>query len=104
MTEARVRVMMFSRWGTRLGTRALGKRIREELHREISMSNEVIVLDFEDVKLITHSFADECFRKLAKKVGFDRLKNRTTFRNVEPIVEVILLSVLRDYVKNEEDI
>lgn len=53
----------FKEFGENLGTRPLGKRVREQLLPMIEQ-NDCVVLDFTGVDVVSNSFADECIAKL----------------------------------------
>ena len=83
----------FSEHGNLLGTRLLGKKIREEILQEIEFNNKV-VFDFEGVEIISNSFADECFGKLLLTHDLNTIKLFTTFTNVnKTIVGVVKYAI-----------
>ena len=49
--------------GENLGTRILGEKVRNML-LPMLQQNELVVLDFEGVDVVSNSFADECLAKL----------------------------------------
>lgn len=55
--------------GENLGTRALGERVRGRILEALRTSTGRVVLDFEGVRVMTQSFADETFRKLLEEIG-----------------------------------
>ena len=74
-------VFKFSDIGENLGTRILGKKVRNQL-LPLIMSNDKVVLDFSGVNVVSNSFADECLAKLLLSMSFDELRQRTTFVSV----------------------
>lgn len=84
----------FKEYGENLGTRPLGKRVREVLLPLIEQ-NECVVLDFTGVNVVSNSFADECIAKLLLAMPLSELKNRTTFRGLNPIASESVLTALR---------
>ena len=66
----------FREYGQNLGTRPLGKRVREQLLPLIEQ-NERVVLDFTGVDVVSNSFADECIAKLLLEMPLAELKSRT---------------------------
>ena len=84
----------FRDFGQNLGTRPLGKRVREQLLPLIEQ-NECVVLDFTGVDLVSNSFADECVAKLLLEMPLSELKKRTTFRGLNPIASESVLTALR---------
>ena len=53
----------FIQYGENLGIRPLGQRVRESLLPMIEQ-NDLVVLDFTGVNVVSNSFADECIAKL----------------------------------------
>ena len=84
----------FRDFGQNLGTRPLGKRVREQLLPLIEQ-NERVVLDFTGVDVVSNSFADECIAKLLLEMPLSELKNRTTFRGLNSIASESVLTALR---------
>lgn len=70
--------------GENLGTRALGERARLLLLPMIEGGGRV-VLDFEGVKVVSNSFADECLAKLLLVMPLEELRRRTTFRGLNDL-------------------
>lgn len=63
----------FREFGENLGTRPLGKRVREQLLPLIEQ-NDCVVLDFTGVDVVSNSFADECIAKLLLVMSLSELK------------------------------
>ena len=84
----------FKEFGENLGTRPLGKRVREQLLPLIEQ-NDCVVLDFTGVDVVSNSFADECIAKLLLEMSLSELKSRTTFRGLNPIASESVLTALR---------
>ena len=84
----------FKEFGENLGTRPLGKRVREQLLPLIKQ-NDCVVLDFTGVDVVSNSFADECIAKLLLVMSLSELKSRTTFRGLNPIASECVLTALR---------
>ena len=87
-------IFSFRKYGENLGTRPLGKRVREQLLTMIEQ-NERVVLDFTGVNVVSNSFADECIAKLLLTMPLSELKSRTTFRGLNPIASESVLTALR---------
>lgn len=87
-------IFSFKEYGENLGTRPLGKRVREELLPLIEQ-NDRVVLDFTGVNVVSNSFADECIAKLLLVMPLAELKLRTTFRGLNPIASDSVLTALR---------
>ena len=84
----------FRKYGENLGTRPLGKRVREQL-MPLLEQDERIVLDFTGVNVVSNSFADECIAKLLLTMPLSELKSRTTFRGLNPIASESVLTALQ---------
>lgn len=84
----------FREYGENLGTRPLGKRVREQL-MPLLEQGERVVLDFTGVDVVSNSFADECIAKLLLTMPLADLKNRTTFRGLNPIASESVLTALQ---------
>lgn len=88
----------FLQFGEDLGTRQLGQRARELLVPLIEQ-NDLVVLDFSGVNVVSNSFADECIAKLLLTMPLDELKKHTTFRGLNPIAsESVLTALQRRYI------
>ena len=84
----------FREFGENLGTRPLGKRVREQL-LPLLEQDERVVLDFTGVNVVSNSFADECIAKLLLTMPLADLKARTTFRGLNPIASESVLTALQ---------
>ncbi len=84
----------FIEFGENLGTRPLGKRVREQL-LPLLKKDERVVLDFTGVNVVSNSFADECIAKLLLSMSLADLKSRTTFRGLNPIASESVLTALQ---------
>lgn len=84
----------FRKYGENLGTRPLGKRVREQL-MPLLERDERVVLDFTGVNVVSNSFADECIAKLLLTMPLSELKSRTTFRGLNPIASESVLTALQ---------
>ena len=87
-------IFNFREYGENLGTRPLGKRVRESLQPLIEQ-NDRVVLDFTGVNVVSNSFADECIAKLLLVMSLAELKSRTTFCGLNPIASESVLTALR---------
>lgn len=84
----------FRNYGENLGTRPLGQTVREQL-MPLLEKNELVVLDFTGVNVVSNSFADECIAKLLLSMSLAELKARTTFRGLNPIASDSILTALQ---------
>ena len=87
----------FIEYGTDFGTRDMGQKLRLKLLPLIK-GNEIVVLDFTGVNVVSNSFADECIAKLLLEMPLDELKKRTTFQGLNSMAErSILVALQRRY-------
>lgn len=84
----------FSNYGDSMGTRLLGAKIRAEL-RPLLDGDEIVMLDFSGIDIVTNSFADECIAKLLLEMPLEELKAKTTFRGITPLTERSILTALK---------
>ena len=70
------------------------QRVRESLLPLIEQ-NDLVVLDFTGVNVVSNSFADECIAKLVLHMTLTELKSRTTFKGLNPIASEFVLTALR---------
>ena len=70
------------------------QRVRESLLPLIEQ-NDLVVLDFTGVNVVSNSFADECIAKLLLHMTLTELKSRTTFKGLNPIASECVLTALR---------
>jgi hypothetical protein len=87
----------FIDYGTDFGSSYLGQKLREKLLPLIK-GDEKVVLDFTGVNVVSNSFADECIAKLLMEMPLAELKQRTTFRGLNPLAErSVLVALQRRY-------
>lgn len=84
----------FRDYGENLGTRQLGCQVRERL-MPLLKGDDVVVLDFTGVDVVSNSFVDECIAKLLLTMSLAELKARTTFRGLNPLAAESVLTALR---------
>jgi len=74
-----------------VGSRVAGNEIRNKISNFLRFSpDKLIVVDAENVGIMSSSFADEAFAKLAIDLGQDRYKEKIRFKNMQPINEQII--------------
>lgn len=88
----------FLKFGSSLGTRDLGSKIRKEVEESIH-NDENVIFDLDGMEIISNSFADECFAKLLIRFDFDTIKSKTSFINGNDDNTKIILKAFRDRMK-----
>jgi hypothetical protein len=73
-----------------VGTRKSGERIRNELINIYKQSSKNITLDFENINIISSSFADELMGKLVTEFGFYGFNNIFKLKNMNSNVQSIV--------------
>jgi hypothetical protein len=86
-------VIKFSDFGETLGTRALAKSIRLGLENHIE-NDLFLTFDFDGVRTISNSFADECFAKLFDRFDVQKVKKHTHFKNTNSFVRLVISSTV----------
>lgn len=87
-------LIKLSEKGSFLGSRVLGLEFREQIELFLDQGDDVIV-DLAGVHLMTHSFADETFGKVVKKLGLPDFKRRVLIRNLDPKLIPFIRYVLK---------
>lgn len=80
-------------FGTSLGTRVLGKEVSNMIDFE---KEDEIILDFEDVKMVTSSFADEVIGKNCAKLGLHNFFKKVQIINTSEQIKFILKKAIID--------
>lgn len=86
-----------SDFGQSLTTRAAGRAAYDHIAgpvSRVSQGGQTVVFDFDGVRTITNSFADEVFRRLVAGMGFDEFRRRTTFRNIHGLWARVVRSAM----------
>jgi len=92
-----------------LNSHQSGIKIKKMILEEIEKSDEVIALDFNGVDIFTDSFIQQLTVILSQEVGFENLKRRVKFRNLNDFLlkmvkEKLYISSGKKLVKRERDI
>jgi hypothetical protein len=82
-------------FGSTLGTRVLGARVREHILSALRSSSAQIVLDFDGVSVMTQSFGDELFRKLVETGTPDEVSRVKVGRMSDDVRAVFRYSLSR---------
>jgi len=83
----------FREIGSSLGTRNLGAKIRLSILDKLE-SNERLLLDFDQVNVVTNSFANECFGKLRTSLPENEFKSKISFINANDFIQRVIISAL----------
>lgn len=90
-------------FGTSLGSRVLGKEVSSLI--DFGKEDEII-LDFQDVKMVTSSFADEVVGKNCAKLGlhnfFDKVQIINTSEQIKLILKKAIIDRLAEYEIQEQ--
>lgn len=80
-------------FGTSLGSRVLGKEVSNMINFE---KEDEIILDFDEVKMITSSFADEVIGKNCAKLGLHNFFKKVQIINTSEQIKLILKKAIID--------
>lgn len=72
------------------GTRPSGQRVRNEIINIYKETKKVVIVDFDEIALISSSFADEFLGKLVVEFGFFGFNNIIKLKNMSKIVQDIV--------------
>jgi hypothetical protein len=84
---AKETVKLAERYGPVLTGRVVAERIVEDAIAEVAAGGTV-VLDFEDVRAVSPSFADELFGKLAMRIDTDRVRFENLSDHLESVAKM----------------
>ena len=86
-------IVRLKEFGTSLGSRVLGKEVSSMINFE---KEEEIILDFDEVKMITSSFADEVIGKNCAKLGLHNFFQKVQVINTSEQIKLILKKAIMD--------
>lgn len=96
-------IVNLKEFGTSLGSRVLGKEVSSLI--DFGKEDEII-LDFQDVKMVTSSFADEVVGKNCAKLGlhnfFDKVQIINTSEQIKLILKKAIIDRLAEYEIQEQ--
>lgn len=95
-----MKVIMMKEFGPVLGTRVSGRIAYSQIMQETDSLNIPAIFDFDGVKTITSSYADEVFGRIALNIGLDAMKHCTSFRNIDQFWARIIRDAINS--RNEE--
>lgn len=88
-------------FGTSLGSRVLGKEVSNLINFE---KEDEIILDFDEVKMITSSFADEIIGKNCAKLGLHNFFKKVQIINTSEQIKLILKKAIMDRLVEKHEI
>lgn len=88
-------------FGTSLGSRVLGKEVSNLINFE---KEDEVILDFEDVKMVTSSFADEVVGKNCAKLGLHNFFQKVQVINTSEQIKLILKKAIVDRLVEKHEI
>lgn len=86
-------IVKLKEFGTRLGSRVLGKEVNNMIGFE---KEDEIILDFDEVKMVTSSFADEVVGKNCAKLGLHNFFDKVQILNPSEQIKHILKKAIID--------
>lgn len=86
-------------FGISLGSRVLGKEVSNMIDFE---KEDEIILDFDEVKMITSSFADEVICKNCAKLGRHNFFDKVQIINTSEQIKLILKKAILDRLAEQE--
>lgn len=86
-------IVKLKEFGTSLGSRVLGKEVSNMIDFE---KEDEIILDFQDVKMVTSSFADEVVGKNCAKLGLHNFFDKVQIVNTSEPIKIIIKKAILD--------
>lgn len=72
------------------GTRQAAERVRHKVSNIIREGDKLLVLDFENVNLVSSSYADELIGKLVAEIGFSVFNSYCQLRNLSSLNQQVV--------------
>ena len=94
-------IVNLKEFGTSLGSRVLGKEVSNMIDFE---KEDEVILDFEDVKMVTSSFADEVIDKSCAKLGLHNFFDKVQIVNASEPIKLILKKAIIDRLVEKHEI
>lgn len=94
-------IVKLKEFGTSLGSRVLGKEVSNMINFE---KEDEIILDFDEVKMITSSFADEVIGKNCTKLGPYNFFQKVQVINTSEQIKLILKKAIMDRLVEKHEI
>ncbi|XMB73095.1 STAS-like domain-containing protein [Mycoplasmatota bacterium WC30] len=82
------------------GTRQSGKKLRNYIINILKTSKQKVILDFNDVSVMTSSFADEFLGKAVNILGFVRYNEYVQLQNCNPLISEIINKAIIDRMRS----
>lgn len=86
-------------FGTSLGSRVLGKEVSNMIDFE---KEDEVILDFQDVNMVTSSFADEVVGKNCARLGLHNFFDKVQIVNTSEQIKLILKKAILDRLAEQE--
>ena len=86
-------IVNLKEFGTSLGSRVLGKEVSNMINFE---KEDEVILDFDEVKMVTSSFADEVVGKNCARLGLHNFFNKVQIINTSEQIKLILKKAIID--------
>ena len=86
-------IVKLKEFGKSLGSRVLGKEVSNMIDFE---KEDEIILDFQDVKMVTSSFADEVVGKNCAKLGLHNFFKKVSIVNASEQIKLVLKKAIID--------
>lgn len=94
-------VVKLKEFGESLGSRVLGKEVSNMIDFE---KEDEIILDFDEVKIVTSSFADEVIGKNCAKLGLHNFFKKVQIINTSEQIKLILKKAIIDRLVEKHEI
>ena len=88
-------------FGISLGSRVLGKEVSNMIDFE---EEDEVILDFQDVKMVTSSFADEVVGKNCARLGLHNFFDKVQIVNTSEQIKLILKKAIMDRLVEKHEI
>ena len=94
-------IVKLKEFGTSVGSRVLGKEVSNMINFE---KEGEVILDFNGVKMVTSSFADEVVGKNCAKLGLHNFFDKVQIVNTSEQIKLILKKAIIDRLVEKHEI
>lgn len=85
--------LQIAQYGTDLSSRSTGNKLRQRI--QLLAEQDIVVLDFDGVRTVSHSFADECLAVLVQAQGESWFREHIKLVNHTQTVRLAILEAIQ---------
>jgi len=90
------RVLIAEEFGTDLSSRQRASELRVQIVNRLRGDISPFVIDLRDIRMVSHSFADELFAVIVAELGIDWFRENIHIENLSPNVRQTILEAIQE--------